>query len=32
MDLIELMFGQYFSICAPMPNTEEETVVSYALS
>lgn len=32
MDLIELMFGRYFSICAPMPNTEEETVVSYALS
>ena len=22
MDLIELMFGRYFSICAPMPNTE----------
>lgn len=32
MDFVGLIFGQYFSICAPMPNTEEETVVSYALS
>lgn len=32
MDLIELMFGRYFSICAPMLNTEEETVVTCALS
>ena len=32
MDLIGLMFGRYFSICAPMPNNEEETVVSCALS
>ena len=26
------MFGRYFSICAPMLNTEEETVVTCALS